>query len=251
MQGSSRCSGLSCFADGVHGWVSERLQKYLARSGVGSRRACERLIEGGRVLINGKPAHLGQSIEPGHDRVQVDERDITPPETLAYWMVHKPYGHVTTASDPQGRTTVMELLPPGLPRLFPVGRLDRDSTGLLLFSNDGQLTQRLLHPSHQCWKAYHCGLDQAIVEADLQRLRNGLTLDDGPTAPCRAHWRGDHLQIEIHEGRKRQVRRMLAHLGYRVVWLCRVNFGPLHLGDLEPGQARPLTPREVEALRSG
>jgi 23S rRNA pseudouridine2605 synthase len=228
--------------------MGERLQKYLARCGVASRRACEDLIAAGRVRVNGLPVGLGCCVEAA-DQVQLDGRLIEDRPVLHYWMLHKPVGYVTTVSDPQGRATVMELLPADLPRLYPVGRLDRDSSGLLLFCNDGELTQQLLHPSYECWKSYHCGLREVPDAASLERLRQGLVLDDGLTAPCRARWCREYLEIQLREGRKRQVRRMLGHLGYPVVWLKRVQFGPIQLGRLPVGQARPLTPGEVQQLR--
>lgn len=232
--------------------MPERLQKYMARCGLGSRRACEKLIEQGVVQVDGAPASLGQSVEPGLSRVFCRGREVLPPSHLQYWMLHKPVGYVTTVSDPQGRATVMELLPPELPRLFPVGRLDRDSAGLLLFTNDGELTQRLLHPSQHVWKCYHCGVEQRPHAEVLRRLEQGVELDDGPTAPCRCRWREDRgcVEVEIREGRKRQVRRMLASVGHPVVWLRRVSFGPLQLGSLAPGQSRPLSDSEVALLRA-
>lgn len=229
--------------------MQERLQKYLARCGLGSRRKCEQLIQDGRATVNGETARLGQCVLAGQDRVEVDSCPVEPSFRRTYWMLNKPPGYVTTVRDPQGRPTVMQLLPPGLPRMFPVGRLDRDSEGLLLFSNDGELTQRLLHPSGKVWKSYHCGLANAPSALTLERLREGLQLEDGPTAPCRAQWKGRFLEIQIREGRKRQIRRMLAHLGHPVLWLRRVALGPLQLGDLPPGQARPLTRAEIEAFR--
>lgn len=228
--------------------MEERLQKYLARCGLGSRRTCETWIEGGRVRVNGTPARLGMSVG-AQDRVEFDGQVVLPRPQLIYWMLHKPVGYVTTVSDPQGRATVMQLLPSHLGRVFPVGRLDRDSSGLLLFTNDGELTHRLLHPSQHVWKTYHVGLAGRPGPAELNRLREGLSLDDGPTQPCRARWCQDFLQVEIREGRKRQVRRMLASLGYPVQWLRRVAFGPIDLGSLPEGQARALTDAEVQALR--
>jgi 23S rRNA pseudouridine2605 synthase len=229
--------------------MQERLQKYLARCGQGSRRACEALIEQGRVCVNGQVAPLGSSVQAGLDQVTLDERPVLPPSRLHYWILHKPVGYVTTVSDPQGRDTVMKLMPSHLPRIFPVGRLDRDSMGLLLFTNDGELTHRLLHPSRHVWKTYHCGLRSQPPESVLEQLRRGVLLDDGPTAPCRAHWQRGCLVVELSEGRKRQVRRMLASLGYPVQWLRRVAFGPLTLEGLAEGQCRSLTAEEVEALR--
>jgi len=230
--------------------VQERLQKYLARCGLGSRRACEKVIEDGRVSVNGATASLGSSVTPGSDQVLVDGTAAIPVARLHYWMLNKPVGYVTTVTDPQGRETVMRLMPKHLPRIYPVGRLDRDSMGLLLFTNDGELTNRLLHPSRHVWKTYHCGLHAQPPEGVLEQLRAGVTLEDGLTAPCRARWQRGCLVVELSEGRKRQVRRMLASLGYPVQWLRRVAFGPLRLEGLPEGQCRALTEAEVEALRA-
>ena len=229
--------------------MQERLQKYLARCGLGSRRGCEHLIEQGRVRVNGAVATLGSSLDPLSDEVLVDDEVVRAPSLLHYWMLNKPTGYVTTVSDPQGRDTVMKLMPSHLPRVFPVGRLDRDSMGLLLFTNDGELTHRLLHPSSHVWKTYHCGLHTQPGETVLEQLRQGVVLDDGPTAPCRARWLRGCLEVELSEGRKRQVRRMLASLGYPVQWLRRVAFGPLRLDGLPEGQCRVLRDDEVAALR--
>jgi 23S rRNA pseudouridine2605 synthase len=229
--------------------MAERLQKYLARCGVGSRRACEKLIEQGLVSVDGVPAQLGQNVEPERQAVVCRGRTIVPPTAGQYWMLNKPVGYVTTVSDPQGRPTVMDLLPAGLERVFPVGRLDRDSQGLLLFTNDGELAQRLLHPSHKVWKAYHCGLKEQPPASVLRQLEKGVELVDGVTAPCEVRWLGDRLLVRLREGRKRQVRRMLGAVGYPVVWLRRVAFGGLELGDLPEGQCRALSAAEVGRLR--
>jgi 23S rRNA pseudouridine2605 synthase len=229
--------------------MTERLQKYLARCGLGSRRACEKLIEQGLVRVDGAPAHLGQSIDPAASIVECRGARVLPPEALVYWMMHKPVGYVTTVSDPQGRPTVMELLPDGVGRVFPVGRLDRDSEGLLLFTNDGELTQRLLHPSRHVWKRYRCLVQGKPSAATLRALEQGVELTDGLTAPCRARWLGDCVEIELQEGRKRQVRRMLGVVGHPVQALRRVAFGAVELGDLLPGKCRRLSDAEVARLR--
>ncbi|MBS2033678.1 rRNA pseudouridine synthase [bacterium] len=229
--------------------MAERVQKYLARCGVGSRRACEKLIEAGRVRVNGSVVALGACVE-AQDEVLVDQRPVVLSSGLHYWMLNKPVGYVTSVTDPQGRDTVMRLMPKHLPRIFPVGRLDLDSMGLLLFTNDGDLTYKLLHPSGHVWKTYHCGLRSQPPESVLERVRSGLELEDGPTSPCKAQWTRGCLEIALCEGRKRQVRRMLASVGYPVEWLRRVSFGPLSLGNLPEGQCRALSEQEVEALRA-
>lgn len=229
--------------------MQERVQKYLARCGVGSRRACEKLIEDGRVRVNTQVVDLGACVTAG-DEVLLDGKLVVLTSSLHYWMLNKPVGYVTTVSDPQGRDTVMRLMPRHLPRIFPVGRLDLDSMGLLLFTNDGDLTFKLLHPSQHVWKTYHCGVRAQPPESVLALLRAGVELEDGLTAPCRVRWLRDCLEVELREGRKRQVRRMLSSVGYPVQWLRRVAFGPILLGGLPEGQCRALTQAEVEALRA-
>ena len=226
-----------------------RIQKFLAACGVGSRRAVERLITAGRVRVDGETAHLGQDVEPGGCRLEVDGVDVEPPPAAIILIMNKPRGYVTTVLDPQGRPTVMSLLPAGLPRLYPVGRLDRDSHGLLLFTNDGPLTNALLHPSQGVWKRYLAAVEKPLSEASLNHLRRGLLLDDGLTSPCRAWMEGGRVALEIKEGRKRQVRRMLGFLGHPVLDLQREAFGPLHLRELVLGQTRPLAAAEEKALR--
>ncbi len=232
----------------------ERLQRYLARAGVASRRAAEKLIVSGFVAVNGRPVTaLGSKVE-ANDLVTVDGRPIAPPMALTYLMLHKPSGCVTTMRDPQGRPRVIDLLPAGGPRVYPVGRLDFETTGLLLLTNDGDLAQGLLHPSKGVWKTYQAKVVGHPAASALDRLRRGITLADGVTAPAGAQIlsREDGyatLEIRLHEGRKRQVRRMLAAIGHPVVSLTRVEFGPLQLGVLPKGSWRPLTDGEVEALR--
>lgn len=233
----------------------ERLQRFLARAGVASRRAAENLILSGAVAVNGRIVTvLGTKIDPGRDRVTVNGRAVAPPRAPTYLMLHKPEGYVTTMHDPQGRPRVVDLLPPGGPRVFPVGRLDLDTTGLLLLTDDGDLAHRLLHPSRGVWKTYRAVVEGRPAPQVLARLRAGVRLADGPTAPARAAIlavKDGHatLEIQLHEGRKRQVRRMLAALGHPVRSLHRVGFGPLTLGDLPAGAWRPLTPDEISALR--
>jgi len=232
----------------------ERLQRYLARAGVASRRAAEKLILSGVVAVNGRPVTvLGSKVE-ANDLITVDGCQIVPPVVLTYLMLHKPSGYVTTMRDPQGRPRVIDLLPPGGPRVYPVGRLDFESTGLLLLTNDGDLAQGLLHPSKGVWKTYQAKVVGHPDAAVLDRLRRGISLADGVTAPAGVQIldREDGyatLEIRLHEGRKRQVRRMLAMIGHPVVSLARVEFGPLKLGALPGGSWRPLTDGEIEALR--
>lgn len=226
-----------------------RLAKYLAHAGVASRRAAERMIAAGRVTVTGE-----RVTDPARDvdersAVAVDGRAVAP-ERREVHAVNKPAGVVSTARDTHGRRTVVDLVDSDL-RLYPVGRLDADTTGLILLSNDGELAELLTHPRHGVEKAYRVRVDPAVVsERSLRALRGGVELDDGRTAPAAVRPLGDgELEIRIREGRKRQVRRMCEAVGHRVVALRRVAFGPLALGDLPAGGSRRLTAAEVERLR--
>lgn len=230
----------------------ERVQKVLARAGFGSRRACEALIAAGRVRCGGHPVSLGDRVDPLHDRLTVDDVPVVTRPDLVYYLLQKPVGYVTTASDPQGRSTVVELVPTD-PRVFPVGRLDRDTEGLLLLTNDGDLAQLLTHPRHGVEKTYLAEVTGAVTPAVLRALREGIELDDGPTAPARARVRQEHdgrsaLELTIHEGRKRQVRRMCKAMGLRVERLVRTKIGPVSDRRLPAGEWRHLEPGEVRAL---
>ena len=234
--------------------MSERLNRYLARSGVASRRAADGLIASGAVLVNGRrPPPEGMLIEPGTDRVEVGGELITPLERRSYLALTQPEGYVTTASDPGSRPTVLELVAAST-RVFPVGRLDRDSRGLLLLTDDGDLANRLAHPRHHVAKEYLALVDGVPNEADLRRLRLGVELEDGRTAPAEAEIVGTvrgrtQLRLLIREGRNRQVRRMLEAVGHPVRDLQRTAFGPLRLGRLKEGDWRRLRQPEVLALR--
>jgi len=234
----------------------ERLQRYLSRAGVASRRAAEELIRAGAVSVNGQVVKvLGTKVDPDRDRIAVNGCQVSPLAETTCLMLHKPAGYVTTMRDPQGRPRVMDLLPREGPRVFPVGRLDLDTTGLLLLTNDGGLAQHLLHPSHGVWKVYHARVEGVPGAGILGRLRRGVRLEDGLTAPARVKILAVQdgyatLEVGLHEGRKRQLRRMLAAVGHPVRALARVGFGPLHLGSLASGSWRPLTPAEIVALRN-
>ncbi len=226
-----------------------RLQKVLARAGLGSRRKCEELIAEGRVRVNGQVADLGRRIDPDHDRVEVDGVPIAVQEGLVYYLLNKPAGVVTTSSDPQGRTTVVQLVPAEL-RVFSVGRLDADTEGLLLLTNDGELAQRLAHPSHGVEKEYVALVEGSPSAGAVRALRQGVALDDGVTAPARVSLQPPStLHIVIHEGRNRQVRRMCEAVGHPVVRLVRIRIGPLADRSLKPGLWRALTQSEVLALQ--
>lgn len=227
----------------------ERLQKVLARAGFGSRRICEQLIDGGRVTVNGEVAVLGRRVEVCSDAVEVDGTPVSVLPGLVYYLVNKPAGVVTTAADPEGRPTVIELVPTA-PRVFAVGRLDAATEGLIVVTNDGALAQRLTHPSHGVDKEYLVEVAGDPGPAALRRLRSGVLLDDGVrTAPARVTRLGPgYCRIVIHEGRNRQIRRMCASVGHPVRRLVRVRIGPVTDGQLPPGAWRALTTREVRLL---
>lgn len=226
----------------------ERLQKVLARVGLGSRRICEEYIAAGRVQVNGAVAELGRRVDPAVDVVAVDGVVIGVAPGLRYLLLSKPLGVVTTASDPQGRPTVVELVPDD-PRVFPVGRLDTDTEGLLLLTNDGDLAHRLTHPSHGVDKEYLVWVEGHPTRGTLRRLREGVDLDDGRTAPARASLVApDLVRLTIHEGRNRQVRRMCAAVGHPVRRLVRTRIGPLSDRRLGAGEWRDLTTAEVRSL---
>jgi 23S rRNA pseudouridine2605 synthase len=229
-----------------------RLAKFLAHAGVASRRAAEEIIRAGRVTVGGE-----RVVDPARDvddssGVAVDGTPLRPARDRLVYALHKPAGVVSTAKDTHGRPTVVELVPPGAGRLYPVGRLDADSTGLILLTNDGELAHQLTHPKFGVPKTYRAKVGHAPVrEEELQRLREGVELEDGRTSPARIRLLGsDLIELTITEGRKRQVRRMCDAIGHPVRELRRISFGPLALGDLAPGAARRLKASEVEELRA-
>jgi 23S rRNA pseudouridine2605 synthase len=232
--------------------MAERLQKVLAHAGVGSRRAVEALIVAGRVRVNGVDAILGQRVDPSRDVVEVDGSRVPLATDLLYYLMNKPEGVVTTASDPAGRPTVMDLWD-GEERVWPVGRLDVASEGALVLTSDGDLTHRLTHPRFGVPKTYLVEVRGELSGSTLRRLGRGVDLEDGPTAPARARLRGRSggsslVEVRLREGRNRQVRRMFETLGHPVVRLVRTAIGPLMLGRLRPGTYRRLTPEEVRAV---
>jgi len=229
-----------------------RLAKFLAHAGVASRRAAEQLVFSGRVAVDGLEVRDPARDVSDADAVTVDGEPVGSGDAVrrVVYAVHKPKGVVSTAKDPQGRRTVVTLVP-SAERLYPVGRLDADSTGLILLTNDGDLAHRLTHPSFEVPKTYRATVRRPPVRRQaLQRLREGVVLEDGTTAPARVKVLApDTLEITIHEGRKRQVRRMCEAVGHPVVALQRTAFGPLHLGRLPEGGHRRLSTQEVRALR--
>jgi len=231
----------------------ERLQRFLARSGVASRRASEQLIVQGRVRVNGRPVSvLGTLIDSDHDRVDVDHHPVEPPSVYVYLALNKPVGVVSTAHDPQGRPTVVNLVNHPA-RIFPVGRLDTDSEGLILLTNDGDLTMRLTHPRFGIEKEYRALVRGPVDRRVTAQLSRGIVLDGQITAPARfeidGHEGGDTwLRVTLHEGRNRQIRRMVDAVGLQVYRLMRVRIGTLRLGRLAIGDSRVLSDNEVKSL---
>ncbi|MCH2443348.1 MAG: rRNA pseudouridine synthase [Acidimicrobiales bacterium] len=227
----------------------ERLQKVLARVGLGSRRVCEELIGEGRVTVDGAVAELGCRVNVESARIEVDGAPVGVRPGLVYYLLNKPAGVVTTASDPHDRPTVVDLVPDD-PRVFPVGRLDAQTEGLLLLTNDGDLAHRLTHPSFGVDKEYLAEVEGRPSPAAVRRLREGVVLEDGRTAPARAVLvEASVLRITIHEGRNRQVRRMCEAVGHPVARLVRTRIGPLVDRSLAPGSHRTLVAEEMQALR--
>ncbi|HEX3670639.1 MAG TPA: pseudouridine synthase [Candidatus Cybelea sp.] len=230
-----------------------RLNRYLAQAGIAARRRADELIAAGRVAINGQiVTALGTLVREG-DRVEVDGEAVFLPERHTYLLLNKPLGVVTTMRDPQGRATVADLLPGGT-RVVPVGRLDYATGGALLLTDDGELANALLHPSYGVEKTYRVAIAGRLSERDVRHLQRGIALDDVRTAPAKVRVAavrrdGSVLDMTIHEGRNRQVRRMFAALGHSVLALTRTRFGPLRLGNLPPGCVRPVTAKELAALQ--
>ncbi len=229
-----------------------RLAKHLAHAGVASRRAAERLIAEGRVTVDGQMVTDPARDVAGSDRVEVDGKVVADAEPAVVYALNKPLGVISTAHDTHGRRTVVELVPAGGLRLYPVGRLDADSSGLILLTNDGELANRLTHPRYEVAKTYLARVGGGRVgEGALRALREGVELQDGLTAPARARRVGaQEIELRIHEGRNRQVRRMCEAVGHPVLALQRVGFGPLRLDGIAPGAHRRLSEVEIECLRA-
>ena len=233
--------------------MEERIQKIIAQAGIASRRAAEELILAGRVTVNGQTASLGMKADPLQDHVKVDGKLITRKEPRVYYLFYKPRGVVTSISDPQGRPTVKDYFAGTRMRVFPVGRLDFDSEGLLFVTNDGDFANAVMHPAHEMPKTYAAKVKGEIAEEQMRLLRQGVRLEDGMTAPAKVRrirttesncW----VQVTIHEGRNRQVRRMLEKVGHPVLRLKRIAIGSFGVGDLKPGQYRELNREEVRTF---
>ena len=232
-----------------------RLQKFIAGTGIASRRKAEALITAGRVMVNGRVVtELGTKVDTGRDHVKVDGKHLSAPQPFVYLMLHKPKNVMSTLDDPGGRSTVKDYLRGVSVRVFPVGRLDFDSEGLMLLTNNGDLAQALLHPRYHVPKTYLIKVKGVLTDEEIRQLEQGVRLEDGMTSPAhvkkvRKVEANSWLEITIREGRKHQVKRMLESVGHSVIKLMRVRMGPLSLGNLEPGEFRFLTDREANALR--
>ena len=230
-----------------------RINKYLAQCGVASRRECDRLITEGKVTVNGRPAGLGDDVNDG-DNIKVEGRPVTVKKN-GYYLLHKPKGYLCTVSDDKGRKTVMDILGDGVGRVYPVGRLDYDSEGLLILTTDGELAQHLTHPSNEVPKTYLVKVEGRLTEADLNPIRSGIEIDGYVTKKCRAHiveTNKDYTKVELvlREGKNREIRKMFAAIGREVTLLKRTKVGELTLRGLDRGAFRKLTPAEVEYLKS-
>ena len=230
-----------------------RINKYLAQCGVASRRECDRLIAEGKVTVNGRPAGLGDDVNDG-DNIKVEGRPVSVKKN-EYYLLHKPKGYLCTVSDDKGRKTVMDILCDGVGRVYPVGRLDYDSEGLLILTTDGELAQHLTHPSNEVPKTYLVKVEGRLTEADLNPIRSGIEIDGYVTKKCRAHiveTNKDYTKVELvlREGKNREIRKMFAAIGREVTLLKRTKVGELTLRGLDRGAFRKLTPAEVEYLKS-
>jgi 23S rRNA pseudouridine2605 synthase len=235
--------------------MEKRLQKVLSEMGIASRRKAEELIIEGRVTVNGMPAEIGMKADPGRDHIKLDGKLLTGrKEPKVYLMFYKPRNVVTSLEDPEERPTVKDYLGKVRYRVYPVGRLDFDSEGLLLVTNDGDFAHAVLHPSREVPKTYEVKIDGFLEDVDIQRLRRGVSIEGGRTAPARIRKlrklrSNSWIEVIIHEGKKRQIRRMLQTVGHHVLRLKRTRIGPLRLGALREGEMRELTKEELEAMR--
>lgn len=231
-----------------------KVHQYLAHAGISSRRKAEQLILDGRIKVNGQPAHVGQRIDPQKDTVFFDDTKVNTSQDLVFYKMYKPRGFVSTLQDELGRKTVVDLLPEIQERVYPVGRLDLESEGLLIMTNDGELTQILTHPKFEVEKTYHVLLQGIPSTPALQHLKRGVKLKEGYTKPVkmkilsRENQQNTWLELSIKEGRNQQVRRMIRRIGYEVLRLKRVQFGPVSLDSLAPGDVQSLSQQEIDQL---
>jgi 23S rRNA pseudouridine2605 synthase len=233
--------------------MEQRLQKIIADMGITSRRKAEEMIEEGRVTVNGKPAVIGMKADLLRDHIKVDGKLLVSPEKKVYYIFNKPRGVVTSLSDPEGRPTVNDFLRGIRQRVFPVGRLDYDSEGLLILTNDGEFTHAILHPSKKVPKTYIVKIKGVLEEEDIIKLRTGIRLDRSVTAPAKVKRlkkaeNNSWIEMTIYEGKKRQIRRMLDRVGHPVIRLIRVRINGLEMGSLEPGSYRRITPAEMKKI---
>ncbi len=231
-----------------------RINKFLAESGVCSRRSADKLIEDGQVKVNGKVCVIGQDVDEFSDNILVNGKKITLSDTFDYYIMNKPKGYLCTVKDDRGRKTVMDLLPPNVKRVVPVGRLDYDSEGLLIFTNDGDLTFKLTHPKNEIPKTYLVKTERPVSESDISKLKQGVIIDGVKTKKCSVRFiestkTGSKLHITITEGKNRQIRKMIEAIGNSVDFLKRIKIGDLTLSGLDRGETRKLTAGEVEYLR--
>lgn len=233
-----------------------RIAKYLAHNGIASRRQCEALIKAGQVKVNGTTiTALGTQVDPSADKIELSGKIIKNSQPAVYLLLNKPPGYICSAYDPQGRPTVLDLIKDRSERIYPVGRLDYDTSGLIILSNDGEFTNLMIHPRYKMKKTYEAWVQGRIQDKELQPLRRGLMLEDGPTAPAavrllRQEANKSLIEIVIHEGRKRQVKRMCAAIGHPVLELKRTRLGSLSLDGLEEGHYRHLSDTEIENLKN-
>ena len=226
-----------------------RLNQFLALCGMGSRRKCDEIIAGGQVMINGKPAETGCRVDPSKDRVTVHGKPVTP-SGKAYFVLFKPANVLTTLADPDDRPTVKHYLKHIPERIFPVGRLDFDSEGLILLTNDGTLAHRVQHPRYEIEKEYRVVADKKLTDEEALQFSRGVILEEGKTAPCKVAYLGQNCyQVILHQGWYRQIRRMFERFGVQITALRRVRIGNLELGSLRPGEVRPLSQEEVKGLK--
>lgn len=234
--------------------MQERIQKIMANMGIASRRKAEEMIAEGRVFVNGRPAEIGMKADPEHDFIKVDGKPLVRPEPKVYFAFHKPREVVSTLEDPEGRSTVGDFFKKVRWRVYPVGRLDYHSEGLLLVTNDGEFANMVLHPSKKISKTYEVKVEGVLAEEEMEQLRAGIRLEEGVTQPAKVRplrktQANSWVEVIIQEGKKRQIRRMMDRVGHSVIKLKRTSIDVIKLGTLPPGQYRPLDASEIEHIK--